>query len=717
MKTQLLAGGIKNPFLTSYLSSTCQIIFHYKPFLENLYKIPPNQYETCDILKRMAIDLQNTESAITADMLISELQIDPKTGSELDQFIDCFFNCITKELLDIFNYQNFRYTISQAESLKNLLSVNPNLNNLDEKIVFIFFHHKNNENHLIDLDKEIILSEKQFFLYAFVQLLGLPASGHYFVSLRDSQGWIRCNDSSVIEMNEMDTLSAINDTRTPIVLAVYVDDMNSITIKRRISEIGKKTNSFSFHSPTQSPIHSPVHSLIHICDVDNPITIDQISLPPTTRNNLVNIQETNPYPSSFLTEFEGSNSRYLNDRIGIPEFRMNNNDRSNSIHGSKNTGIEIDSENDVEEIANNYKEDIHNNILQNQNLNQEKNQFHDIFEHDSNSLCNLDSFDFKPKIDIRMFAASKMYYEEQRDVDLNGSFDQNDVLSCYENAAETYKYHYDYDSQHRFERIGGVDYKFQVGKKYVENIRSEFDPNERVTAVFQLKKYPQFTDIDRIVNSLQYRIRFFIYQAEGCKFQGKFTGDQSYEHIKRFVFVFLTEILGISRENARFSLFLRSGNFFYSFNEDSDNKHVQTIDIYSDEDDEEDYSNKSEINIRPKQSMNIMELNDLFGCLEISILLNEYSIKNDISYKADLSYFFLRNNVEIEKKIFYKYKVGLTGNDLIDAVIDHYFKRPCIYSICSNNQNYREIDPSLPITPQLYNGNIQIRDKIPEENY
>ena len=235
MNTIRFAGGIKNPFATSYLNCILQIILRYEPFADLINSFDNNEQDIIMYLNQVFQGIKTTKNYISIDNLIDFLKIDRKEFQNIKTFYLNFFDQMPEFCTSFIDYKNFEFdsTIDfhNEVSIKSLVEnkfITPEI-----RMIFIHFNIDSAKMSSPKLDQEISILGKKFYLYSFVQMIGTPIRCSYVVTFRDYSGWIRANDTSLIAVENDSIDSILNESKMPVELAVYLDEMKLFNLDRR----------------------------------------------------------------------------------------------------------------------------------------------------------------------------------------------------------------------------------------------------------------------------------------------------------------------------------------------------------------------------------------------------------------------------------------------------------------------------------------------------
>ena len=225
-----LAGGIRNPESTSYINCTLQMLLHFRPFLD-LLEIQDefNNNSLVKILLNLAKKIYQTDNSISADALISFFKKDPKVFLDIIKFLKEFIEALPSEYRSIISIDDPDYPL---EANGDYIS---NSANMDSKMIILPIDI--NDQQQINIDESIFIGEFKYILFSIVQISGnvsLIHNGHYSILIRDSQGWIQCNDTSVLSIpDESRIQTMIKDSKSAIELIAYISDLDLIDFNRR----------------------------------------------------------------------------------------------------------------------------------------------------------------------------------------------------------------------------------------------------------------------------------------------------------------------------------------------------------------------------------------------------------------------------------------------------------------------------------------------------
>lgn len=241
-----LAGGIRNPKSTSYINCTLQMLLHFHPFLE-LLESQSNDTENAlvKILYKLANKIHSADNSISADALISFFRIDPQLFSDIIPFF--------KQLI--------QYLPSEYGSMIKMIDLNEfgTSDFGDSEMIILYVDPSNSQ---IDIDEFILINDRRYILFSIVQVSGnfnVIRCGHYSILIRDSKGWIQCNDTSVIAIQDESQISSIiHDEKSPIELMAYISDLNLINFNRRGVKFSTTIRSSPISNSDTSTKNSPI---------------------------------------------------------------------------------------------------------------------------------------------------------------------------------------------------------------------------------------------------------------------------------------------------------------------------------------------------------------------------------------------------------------------------------------------------------------------------
>lgn len=295
-----IAGGIQNQKTTSYLNCTLQILLHFYPFIQFLEDDSLQQEELVKIFKILVKNSSTTENSISPDSLISFFRIDPSIFVNIWQFINDLYEKLPsalQSLIGLFDLQNF----SEPTQFNNLISdsvVSKIIENDSFKI--LLFHITPNSQHSLFLDEQLNIKNKTFQLFSFIQIFKSTSNGQYTIMVRDSEGWILCNDTSVTVVSDSEQARIRSlDLRIPIEVVAYVDSLDSVHFDRRPVRFPPKKTLFT----TSFPVHSQFHSSQN--DDDD---VSEIGCQKPPRISPTNMYQKPPRPSSLFEENSSSDS-------------------------------------------------------------------------------------------------------------------------------------------------------------------------------------------------------------------------------------------------------------------------------------------------------------------------------------------------------------------------------------------------------------------------
>ena len=255
-----VVGGIANRGNTCYISSALQLLFRFRPFHELLCELA-SRFPDCDFfaaLANMSKKIGTSREPLSPDSVIAMFQIDP-----LKQFDVCeFMTTLVNRILEVSNdvsvaelvYFRFVEQDHQSNALFCSVPVYPNssltnaIANLREsfgqgftsvpQLVLIqigrmtFDGEKNlleKDTRSMEISESLKLEGQVYYLYCVIEHLGLPDHGHYIAYVRDSRGWLKCNDSMI-------TTSTLSDVQKSAVenayVVAYVRDLDNVRIIR-----------------------------------------------------------------------------------------------------------------------------------------------------------------------------------------------------------------------------------------------------------------------------------------------------------------------------------------------------------------------------------------------------------------------------------------------------------------------------------------------------
>lgn len=214
-----LQGGLKNLHSTSFVNCILQIFLHYQQFIDS-FSLPEMIHNDLFPPFQTLFDrLNQTNCLASADSILSYFKVDP-SHPENDKFLEDFLAQIPFEIDHIFNQEN--------SDIIDQICAEPVLKD------FIFISINTSKNQF-NVKKEIQIFNKTFFLYAIVQGIESQSkeTSHFFVTLRDNQGYVRYNDTAVNVISEQDLFqNHLHQQLTPIKCLVYINDLSAVKIYR-----------------------------------------------------------------------------------------------------------------------------------------------------------------------------------------------------------------------------------------------------------------------------------------------------------------------------------------------------------------------------------------------------------------------------------------------------------------------------------------------------
>lgn len=224
-----LAGGIRNPKLTSYINCTLQMLLNFHPFFELLESQnnlnQDNNNSLITILFNLANKMHSSDNSVSADALISFFQIDPNFFSDIMLFLKQLMESLPSDFGSLITVNE----LSGDSIFEEFQS--------PESVKMIIFHQNLGYQHQ-DIIKEFVTQNNiKYELFSIVQVTGnfeVTRNGQYSILIRDNHGWMQCNDTSITAIQDGNKInSIIHDDRSPIELLSYVTDLNLIDFNRR----------------------------------------------------------------------------------------------------------------------------------------------------------------------------------------------------------------------------------------------------------------------------------------------------------------------------------------------------------------------------------------------------------------------------------------------------------------------------------------------------
>lgn len=227
----LFAGGIRNPCSTSYINSTLQILLHFRPFTQLLSNDQHSKNYLVKVLNILYLKIKETQNNISADSIISYFQIDPKFPSTASKFLTLVYSNLPPsfhQIIFISELVKINCPTNINEICSNL-QTSLNLNSYMMLILQLEINNEENQLIFLNADDQIIINNEKYYFYGFVQ----RRSTQYHFIMRDSEGWINCNDSSLLGISFLQAQNIFSDPRMPMELIILVQDIEMIEFYRK----------------------------------------------------------------------------------------------------------------------------------------------------------------------------------------------------------------------------------------------------------------------------------------------------------------------------------------------------------------------------------------------------------------------------------------------------------------------------------------------------